>query len=118
MIDLSILCYDDESKVGSIVMPDFSHLFFCSTRDVRARKIERSFILSTSCLYSIEQCSRSAYDHLTIVSLFSLFFFFSTALDETMSEYFVCKNGRNVPWSSVCDGRNQCADGSDEQHCK
>jgi hypothetical protein len=35
-----------------------------------------------------------------------------------MSAYFVCKNGQNVSWTSVCDGRNQCIDGSDEHNCK
>ena len=34
-----------------------------------------------------------------------------------MNRYFLCHNGQNVSWSSVCDGSNQCSDGSDEQHC-
>jgi len=41
----------------------------------------------------------------------------STVLDDSMSAYFVCKNGQNVSWTSVCDGRNQCTDGSDEHNC-
>ena len=34
-----------------------------------------------------------------------------------MNRYFLCHNGQNVSWSSVCDGLNQCSDGSDEQQC-
>ncbi|UJR35983.1 hypothetical protein I4U23_028723 [Adineta vaga] len=34
-----------------------------------------------------------------------------------MSTYFVCKNGQQVLWTSVCDGHNQCLDGSDEHNC-
>jgi len=34
-----------------------------------------------------------------------------------MSAFFSCKNGQNVTWSSVCDGLNQCKDGSDELNC-
>ncbi|CAF1064608.1 unnamed protein product [Adineta steineri] len=34
-----------------------------------------------------------------------------------MSAFFVCKNGQNVSWDSVCDGRRQCSDGSDERNC-
>jgi len=30
----------------------------------------------------------------------------------------MCKNGQNVSWTSVCDGRKHCKDGSDEQSCK
>ncbi|CAF3415573.1 unnamed protein product [Rotaria sp. Silwood1] len=41
----------------------------------------------------------------------------STVLDDSMNTYFVCKNGQNVSWTSVCDGRNQCTDGSDERNC-
>ena len=45
-------------------------------------------------------------------------FFCSTVVNDSMNEYFVCKNGRNVSWTSVCDGNNQCTDGSDELNCK
>ncbi|CAF3232615.1 unnamed protein product [Rotaria socialis] len=41
----------------------------------------------------------------------------STILDDSMNTYFQCKNGQNVLWTSVCDGRNQCTDGSDEHNC-
>jgi hypothetical protein len=34
-----------------------------------------------------------------------------------MNNYFVCKNGQNISWTSVCDGHNQCIDGSDERNC-
>lgn len=34
-----------------------------------------------------------------------------------MNEFFLCENGQNLPWKFVCDGRNQCFDGSDEEHC-
>lgn len=53
-----------------------------------------------------------------IYSNLSLSLCFSTVPDDNMSGYFVCKNGQNVSWTSVCDGRNQCTDGSDERHCK
>lgn len=41
----------------------------------------------------------------------------SILLDETMNAHFTCANGQNVSWNFVCDGRNQCIDGSDERHC-
>ena len=47
-----------------------------------------------------------------------LAFFSSTVVDDNMNGYFVCKNGQNVSWTSVCDGHNQCIDGSDERNCK
>ncbi|CAF3320194.1 unnamed protein product [Rotaria socialis] len=34
-----------------------------------------------------------------------------------MSSFFACKNGQNISWTFVCDGYNQCVDGSDEQQC-
>ncbi|CAF1139924.1 unnamed protein product [Rotaria sordida] len=34
-----------------------------------------------------------------------------------MNNFFACKNGQNISWTSVCDGYNQCKDDSDEQNC-
>ncbi|CAF2540557.1 unnamed protein product [Rotaria sp. Silwood2] len=34
-----------------------------------------------------------------------------------MNNVFVCKNGQNISWTFVCDGYNQCIDGSDERNC-
>jgi hypothetical protein len=34
-----------------------------------------------------------------------------------MNKYFTCKNGQNISWTSVCDGYNQCLDGTDERNC-
>ncbi|UJR10080.1 hypothetical protein I4U23_014302 [Adineta vaga] len=34
-----------------------------------------------------------------------------------MNRYFICRNGEQISWTSVCDGFFQCLDGSDEQNC-
>ncbi|CAF3470792.1 unnamed protein product [Rotaria sp. Silwood1] len=34
-----------------------------------------------------------------------------------MNNFFICKNGQNISWTFVCDGYNQCIDGSDERNC-
>ncbi|CAF1660980.1 unnamed protein product, partial [Adineta ricciae] len=41
----------------------------------------------------------------------------STIADENMNAYFICRNGQEVSWTAVCDGRSQCLDGSDERNC-
>lgn len=30
---------------------------------------------------------------------------------------FECDNGRCIPYSKVCNGRNDCVDNSDEKYC-
>lgn len=33
------------------------------------------------------------------------------------SSFFMCKNGKCIPQSEVCDNKEDCSDGSDEKSC-
>lgn len=58
------------------------------------------------------------YLYMSFHDLFSLKLSFSTGSKLCEGQQFTCKKGRCISALSVCDGRNHCGDGSDEDNCK